>query len=126
MSRAARADSLARIAQDIARCEACPRLVAHCRASARTKPRAFAGEEYWGRPVPGFGAEEPSILVVGLAPAANGANKYNLDQLSPVHDQMIRMIKLAFEMEMVEKPSFLRALAIALASLTAAFSGRAC
>ena len=75
MSRAARTDSLERIARDIARCEACPRLVAHCRASARTKRRAFADQEYWGKPVPGFGDPRARIWVLGLAPAAHGANR---------------------------------------------------
>ena len=42
---------------------------------ARTKRASFAHEDYWGRPVPGFGSERPAILVVGLAPAAHGANR---------------------------------------------------
>ena len=42
---------------------------------ARTKRAAFADEEYWGRPVPGFGSERPTIWIVGLAPAAHGANR---------------------------------------------------
>jgi uracil-DNA glycosylase family 4 len=56
-------------------CRACPRLVAWREQVAVEKRRAFAGEEYWGRPVPGFGADAPRILVVGLAPAAHGANR---------------------------------------------------
>jgi uracil-DNA glycosylase len=75
MTRAARADSFERVARDITRCEACPRLVRHCRESARTKRRAFAHEEYWGRPVPGFGDTAARIWVLGLAPAAHGANR---------------------------------------------------
>lgn len=63
------------LARDIATCRACPRLVAWREDVAVTKRAAFAGEPYWGRPVPGFGVEAPGVLVVGLAPAAHGANR---------------------------------------------------
>jgi uracil-DNA glycosylase family 4 len=56
-------------------CRACPRLVAWREEVARDKRRAFAGEPYWGRPVPGWGAHRPRILVLGLAPAAHGGNR---------------------------------------------------
>jgi uracil-DNA glycosylase family 4 len=56
-------------------CRACPRLVAWREEVALTKRRAFAAENYWGRPVPGFGVEAPKVLVIGLAPAAHGANR---------------------------------------------------
>ena len=56
-------------------CRACPRLVAWREEVARTKRRAFADQEYWGRPVPGFGVDRPAIVIVGLAPAAHGANR---------------------------------------------------
>jgi uracil-DNA glycosylase family 4 len=56
-------------------CRACPRLVEWRETVAREKRRAFAAETYWGRPVPGFGDARPRILVVGLAPAAHGANR---------------------------------------------------
>jgi uracil-DNA glycosylase family 4 len=56
-------------------CRACPRLVAWREQVAVEKRRAFADEEYWGRPVAGFGAQQPRILVLGLAPAAHGANR---------------------------------------------------
>ena len=59
----------------ITQCRACPRLVAWREEVARTKRAAYAHEDYWGRPVPGFGPDRPSILVVGLAPAAHGANR---------------------------------------------------
>lgn len=59
----------------ITECRACPRLVAWREEVARTKRAAYADEDYWGRPVPGFGAERPAVLVVGLAPAAHGANR---------------------------------------------------
>ena len=56
-------------------CRACPRLVEWREGVAETKRRAYAGEQYWGRPVPGFGPPDPHILVVGLAPGAHGANR---------------------------------------------------
>jgi uracil-DNA glycosylase family 4 len=56
-------------------CRACPRLVEWRETVAREKRRAFADERYWGRPVPSFGAEAPRILILGLAPAAHGANR---------------------------------------------------
>jgi uracil-DNA glycosylase family 4 len=56
-------------------CRACPRLVRWRETVAREKRRSFAGEPYWGRPVPGFGDAEPRVLVVGLAPAAHGGNR---------------------------------------------------
>ncbi len=56
-------------------CRACPRLVQWREQVARDKRRAYADEPYWGRPVAGFGAPRPRILVIGLAPAAHGANR---------------------------------------------------
>ncbi len=56
-------------------CEACPRLVEWREQVAVAKRRAFADQPYWGRPAPGFGSEQPRLLVVGLAPAAHGANR---------------------------------------------------
>ena len=56
-------------------CRACPRLVDWREEVAVTKRRSFAEEPYWGRPVPGWGAHRPKVLIVGLAPAANGANR---------------------------------------------------
>ena len=56
-------------------CRRCPRLVEWREDVARTKRAAYADEEYWGRPVPGFGAEHPLVWIVGLAPAAHGANR---------------------------------------------------
>ena len=69
------ADSLARIAREIAACRACPRLVAWREAAAATPPRRFRGQSYWARAVPGFGDPEARLLVVGLAPAAHGGNR---------------------------------------------------
>lgn len=68
-------DSLRDVARDIVACEACPRLRRHCAdVAARGKPE-FAGWTYWGKPVPGFGDPQAEVLVVGLAPAAHGANR---------------------------------------------------
>ena len=72
---AAAADSVRELDAEISVCRACPRLVAWREEVAVLKRRAFAGEPYWGRPVPGWGAERPRVLVLGLAPAANGANR---------------------------------------------------
>src|SRR5688572_5806863 len=69
------ADSLARLAREVASCERCPRLRAWCREVAATRVRRFAGETYWGRPVPGFGDPDARLLIVGLAPAVHGANR---------------------------------------------------
>jgi len=60
---------------DIVACKRCPRLIAHCREIARVRRRAFAQEDYWGKPVPNFGDPEARLLVVGLAPAAHGGNR---------------------------------------------------
>jgi uracil-DNA glycosylase family 4 len=59
----------------VAVCRACPRLVAWREQVAVEKRRAFAGEPYWGRPLPGWGDERAWLLVVGLAPAAHGGNR---------------------------------------------------
>ncbi|MDN5747637.1 MAG: uracil-DNA glycosylase [Pseudonocardia sp.] len=56
-------------------CRACPRLVAWREQVAREKRTAFRDETYWGRPVPGLGPADASLLIVGLAPAAHGANR---------------------------------------------------
>lgn len=59
----------------IVNCRRCPRLVAWREKVAREKRAAFEEQEYWGRPVPGFGDAGARVLVVGLAPAAHGANR---------------------------------------------------
>ncbi|MQA11943.1 MAG: uracil-DNA glycosylase [Pseudonocardiaceae bacterium] len=56
-------------------CRACPRLVEWREEVARVKRAAFADQEYWGRPVPGFGPPDAGLAIVGLAPAAHGANR---------------------------------------------------
>lgn len=68
-------DSLARVSREVVQCERCPRLREWCREVARTRVRRFQDQEYWGRPVPGFGDSRARLLVVGLAPAAHGGNR---------------------------------------------------
>ena len=63
------------LAQDITACDACPRLVQWRQSVAREKRAAFRDQEYWGKAVPGFGDEGARVWVVGLAPAAHGANR---------------------------------------------------
>jgi uracil-DNA glycosylase family 4 len=60
---------------EIVRCRKCPRLVLYLEKVAREKRRAFRGCEYWGKPVPGFGDRRGELLILGLAPAAHGANR---------------------------------------------------
>ena len=59
----------------IVSCELCPRLRTYCQRIAREKRRAFRGDTYWAKPVPGFGDPGARVLIVGLAPAAHGANR---------------------------------------------------
>jgi uracil-DNA glycosylase len=56
-------------------CRACDRLVGWREQVAATKRKSFADEPYWGRPVPGWGDDEPRLLILGLAPAAHGGNR---------------------------------------------------
>jgi uracil-DNA glycosylase len=60
---------------EVSVCRACPRLVEWREDAAVTKRRSFAGQPYWGRPVPGWGAEQPRLMIIGLAPAAHGGNR---------------------------------------------------
>jgi uracil-DNA glycosylase family 4 len=72
---AASAGTLAELAARQSVCRACPRLVAWREQVAAVKRRSFADEQYWGRPVPGWGADRPGIVIAGLAPAAHGGNR---------------------------------------------------
>jgi uracil-DNA glycosylase family 4 len=69
------AKGLAALADEVCDCRRCPRLVAWRERVARERRAAFAEEEYWGRPLPGFGDPAARMLVLGLAPAAHGANR---------------------------------------------------
>ena len=66
---------LERLEGAIVDCRRCPRLVAWRELVAREKRAAFAGEDYWGRPIPGFGDPHARVMILGLAPAAHGANR---------------------------------------------------
>ena len=66
---------LARLERDVVGCRACPRLVAWREHVAEEKRAAYRDEDYWGRPIPGFGDPDARIVVLGLAPAAHGANR---------------------------------------------------
>jgi uracil-DNA glycosylase family 4 len=68
-------DSLDALTAEVVECRACPRLVAWRELVAAEKRASFRHEEYWGRPVPGFGDPDAGLLVVGLAPAAHGGNR---------------------------------------------------
>jgi uracil-DNA glycosylase family 4 len=72
---AAGAGTLAELEARQSVCRACPRLVAWREQVAAVKRRSFADEQYWGRPVPGWGADRPRIVIAGLAPAAHGGNR---------------------------------------------------
>jgi uracil-DNA glycosylase family 4 len=69
------ADRLRALEREIVACRRCPRLVAWREQVARDKRAAYAGETYWGRPIPGFGDPGARVLLLGLAPAAHGANR---------------------------------------------------
>ncbi|MFO7565824.1 MAG: uracil-DNA glycosylase [Enhygromyxa sp.] len=73
MSRRAR--SLPTLAKQLTRCRACDRLVEWREEIGRVKRAAYADQDYWARPVPGFGDPQARVLIVGLAPAAHGANR---------------------------------------------------
>ena len=68
-------ERLADIELEVVSCRRCPRLVAWRERVAREKRASFAGETYWGRPIPGFGDPAARLFVFGLAPAAHGANR---------------------------------------------------
>jgi uracil-DNA glycosylase family 4 len=69
------ASSLATLADQIVRCRRCPRLVEWREHSAANPPRRYRDDDYWGRPLPGFGDPAARVIVVGLAPAAHGGNR---------------------------------------------------
>ena len=68
-------DALEQLNAEIVRCRKCPRLVTYREEVARQKRLAYREWEYWGKPVPGFGDPNAQLLVLGLAPAAHGANR---------------------------------------------------
>ncbi|MBO0838946.1 MAG: uracil-DNA glycosylase, partial [Actinobacteria bacterium] len=74
-SLASSAGSLSELAARQSVCRACDRLVRWREGVATTKRRSFLTEAYWGRPIPGWGSDRPSVLILGLAPAAHGGNR---------------------------------------------------
>lgn len=64
-----------RLNREIVACELCPRLREHCQHIAAVKRRAYAEDDYWGKPVPNLGSQTARLLIVGLAPGAHGANR---------------------------------------------------
>jgi uracil-DNA glycosylase family 4 len=75
MGRSPSGSRLADLASEIVECRACPRLVAWRESVAATKRAAYRDDDYWARPVPGFGDPAARLVIVGLAPAAHGANR---------------------------------------------------
>ncbi len=70
-----KADALALLERRVIRCRRCVRLRTYCAEVARTKRRAYMDWNYWGKPIPGFGDPKARLYVLGLAPAAHGANR---------------------------------------------------
>lgn len=68
-------DALSTLNRTVTHCERCPRLVEYCHKIAQTKKREFRNDSYWGKPVPSFGDLDARLWIVGLAPAAHGANR---------------------------------------------------
>jgi uracil-DNA glycosylase family 4 len=73
--RRATVSELARLGEEVSDCRRCPRLVSWREQVAVERRAAFADQEYWGRPLPGFGDPQARVLLLGLAPAAHGANR---------------------------------------------------
>ena len=69
-------DTIAEVNRQVVDCTRCPRLVVYRQEVARTKRRMYRDEEYWGRPLPGFGDPNARVLLVGLAPAAHGGQPH--------------------------------------------------
>ena len=63
------------ITAEVVACSKCPRLVSWRQEAASSRPRRYAGWDYWARPVPGFGDPDARVMIVGLAPAAHGGNR---------------------------------------------------
>lgn len=75
LKESSRVNSLEELDSAITKCNACPRLVAWREEVAITKRKSYLDDEYWGKPISGFGAEKPRLLIIGLAPGAHGANR---------------------------------------------------
>ena len=66
---------LRRLQDVVIRCRKCPRLVAYLKEVSKNKPKRFRDWDYWGKPLPSFGDPKARVLIIGLAPAANGGNR---------------------------------------------------
>lgn len=75
MAKNVTSNELRRLAQQVHACSACPRLRRHCLKTAQTKRKSYLKDTYWGKPISGFGDSNARLLIVGLAPAAHGANR---------------------------------------------------
>src|SRR5881409_211656 len=67
--------SLAHLSQSVIRCRKCSRLVRWREQVSKSPPQRYQGENYWAKPLPGFGDPQARVLIVGLAPAAHGGNR---------------------------------------------------
>ena len=75
MKRATKPSAWNQLQQQVISCEKCPRLREYCQEIGRTKRKSYAAWDYWAKPVPNFGTAPAKLLIVGLAPAAHGANR---------------------------------------------------
>jgi uracil-DNA glycosylase len=67
--------TLETIRKNVIHCSHCPRLREYCTEIARVKRKSYLQDNYWGKPIPGFGTKEAQLVILGLAPAAHGANR---------------------------------------------------
>ncbi len=93
---------LDQVAKQIVGCTLCPRLIEYCRRIGQTRRRKYRDQQYWARPVPGFGDPQARILVLGLAPGAHGANRTGRPFTGD--DSGAFMYPVLFDLGLVSKP----------------------